>query len=299
MHKPVIFGLAGLEISPEERELFLATQPFGFILFKRNCASKEQITALTSSLKALFPKRRVEILIDQEGGRVARIKPPIAAREYPAPAYFTNAYHKEGAEDAKQALYNNYHALMSELTSLGITMTCAPLADLLFEGADNIIGDRSFGKDPAVVTELCITALSALRNAGSEGIIKHIPGHGRATCDSHKELPTVYTPLEELETTDFLPFKMLAPHARFAMTAHVKFIALDKDQPVTLSKPAIDYIRNEIGFKGLLMTDDMSMKALKGDIGELSKQALEAGCDLILHCNGDMEEMQKIAGAIL
>lgn len=298
MYKPVIFGLAGLEISPEERELFLATQPFGFILFKRNCASREQITALTSSLKALFPKRRVEILIDQEGGRVSRIRPPIAAREYPAPAYFTNAYHKEGEPDAMQALYDNYHALMSELTSFGITMTCAPLADLLFDGADEVIGDRSFGNDPAVVAELCITVLRALRSAGSEGIIKHIPGHGRAICDSHKALPTVYTPLAELEMTDFLPFKLLAPHARFAMTAHVKFTALDKDQPVTLSKPAIDYIRNEIGFNGLLMTDDMSMKALKGDIGSLSQQALRAGCDLILHCNGDMYEMQKIAEAL-
>lgn len=295
MHKPVIFGLSGLEITPEERGLFLATQPFGFILFKRNCASREQIIALTSSLKALFPKRRVEIMIDQEGGRVSRIRPPIATREYPAPAYFANAYDKEGATDARQALHDNYQTLMSELISFGVTMTCAPLADLLFDGADNVIGDRSFGANPEVVTELCMAVLEALRNAGSEGIIKHIPGHGRAVCDSHKELPTVYTPLEELETTDFLPFKLLAPHARFAMTAHVRFMALDKEQPVTLSKPAIDYIRNEIGFKGLLMTDDMSMKALKGDIGSLSKQALEAGCDLILHCNGDMYEMNRIA----
>lgn len=298
MHKPVIFGLSGLEITPEERELFLATQPFGFILFKRNCASREQIISLTSSLKALFPKRRVEILIDQEGGRVSRIKPPIAMREYPAPAYFANAYYREGTADARQALHDNYRTLMSELISFGITMTCAPLADLLLEGADEIIGDRSFGKDPVVVTELCMTALDALRSAGSEGIIKHIPGHGRATCDSHKELPTVYTPLEELEASDFLPFKLLAPHARFAMTAHVRFMALDKDHPVTLSKPAIDYIRNEIGFKGLLMTDDMSMKALKGDMGSLSRQALEAGCDLILHCNGDMYEMQEIAAIL-
>lgn len=298
MHKPVVFGLSGLEITPEERELFLATQPFGFILFKRNCASREQIIALTSSLKALFPKRRVEIMIDQEGGRVSRIRLPIAAREYPAPAYFANAYDKEGAADARQALHDNYQALMNELISFGVTMTCAPLADLLFDGGDSVIGDRSFGNDPVVVTELCMAVLEALRSAGSEGVIKHIPGHGRATCDSHKELPTVYTTLEELEMTDFLPFKLLAPHARFAMTAHVRFMALDKEQPVTLSKPAIDYIRNEIGFKGLLMTDDMSMKALKGDIGSLSKQALDAGCDLILHCNGDMYEMNRIADVL-
>lgn len=295
MYKPVIFGLSGLELKSDERDLFLATQPFGFILFKRNCASREQIIALTSSLKALFPKRRVEIMIDQEGGRVARIRPPIASREYPAPAYFANAYDKEGAVDARQSLYDNYQFLISELLSLGVTMTCAPLADLLFDEADKIIGDRSFGKDPSIVTELCMTVLKALRSMGSEGIIKHIPGHGRALCDSHKELPTVYSELNELEATDFLPFKLLAPHARFAMTAHVRFVALDREQPVTLSKTAINYIRNEIGFKGLLITDDMSMKALKGDIGSLSKQALEAGCDLILHCNGDMYEMNRIA----
>jgi len=292
---PLIFGLKELALSSQEREFFLKTNPFGFILFKRNCATREQITALTSSLKALFPERKVEIFIDQEGGRVARIKPPIASREYPAPRYFAQLYKDQGQEIATKALYANYYELMRELVGLGITSTCAPLADLLFEGADQVIGDRSFGSDPKIVSELCKVTLKALQEAGGMGLLKHIPGHGRATCDSHKELPTLSTSLEDLESTDFLAFKLIAPYAKYAMTAHIKFDALDSLAPVTLSKPAVDYIRHKIGFKGLLMTDDMSMKALNGDIGELSALALEAGCDLILHCNGEMDEMKKIA----
>ncbi|MES2215637.1 MAG: beta-N-acetylhexosaminidase [Pseudomonadota bacterium] len=290
--KPIIFGLQGPTLLPEEIEFFKKHQPYGFILFRRNIESREQVQALTRSLHELFLDRAIEILIDQEGGRVARIKPPIASKLYPAAASFSRMEADQGLNE----VYENYKALMSELKELGITVTCAPVADLFFDEADEVIGDRSFGRDPTIVSEFCTSSLEGIEAAGGHGVIKHIPGHGRASCDSHHDLPIIETSLEELEQTDFLAFKLLCQNAsvKYAMTAHIVYNALDALNPATLSKPVITYIREHLGFTGLLMTDDMSMKALRGDLDHLSRQALEAGCDLILHCNGNMEEMELV-----
>lgn len=292
--KPIIFGLAGTILSEEERVFFQKHQPYGFILFKRNCESREQIIDLVTDLKTISPK----IFIDQEGGRVARIKPPISNKLYPPAAEFGALVSTNGIAFAQEAVRENYRDLMSDLLELGINITCAPVVDVHFEGAHDVIGDRAFSNDPSIVSALSIATLEGLRAAGGDGVIKHIPGHGRSSCDSHLDLPIVDAPLSELEATDFAAFKPLSNIATYAMTAHIIYNALDPDLPATLSKTVIDYIRNEIGFTGKLMTDDLSMKALKGSFTELTQQSLEAGCDLILHCNGKMEEMIEIAGAI-
>ncbi len=292
--KPIIFGLAGTILLEEERTFFQTHQPYGFILFKRNCESRQQIIDLVNDLKTISPK----IFIDQEGGRVARIKPPIGNKLYPPAAEFGALVGTKGIEFAQDAVRENYRELMSDLLELGINVTCAPVLDVHFEGAHDVIGDRAFSNDPSIVSALSIATLQGLRSAGGDGVIKHIPGHGRSACDSHLDLPIVDAPLSELEATDFAAFKPLANIATYAMTAHIIYTALDPDLPATLSKTVIDYIRNEIGFTGKLMTDDLSMKALKGSFTELTKQSLAAGCDLILHCNGNMEEMIEIAGAI-
>lgn len=293
--KPLIFGLEGISLSDKEKEFFKTHQPYGFILFKRNCETREQILSLTSQLRDLFPNREeVKIFIDQEGGRVARIKPPIASTEYPTASSFGKI---ENLEEAKNAVFNNYASLMRELVDLGINATCAPVVDLFFEDASDVIGDRSFGSDPARVAELAIASLEGIESAGGDGVIKHIPGHGRAMCDSHLDLPVVTNSLDELEATDFKAFRMMADTATYAMTAHIIYQALDKENPATLSKIVIDYIRHEIGFLGSIMTDDLSMKALKMTLSESTKLALNAGCNLILHCNGNMEEMKEIANS--
>lgn len=293
MNKPIIFGLAGTVLSDEERQFFEEHKPYGFILFKRNCDSRDQIISLVNDLKKISDK----IFIDQEGGRVARIKPPINHKTYPPAANFGAIAETKGLEAAKDAVRANYHELMSDLLELGINITCAPLADVHFAGAHDVIGDRAFSSDPSVVSALSLATLEGLRRAGGDGVIKHIPGHGRSMCDSHLDLPIVNASLEELEQIDFAAFKPLSKTATYAMTAHIIYTALDPDFPATLSKKVINYIRNEIGFTGILMTDDLSMKALKGDFAYLTRASLEAGCDLILHCNGNMEEMMQIAGA--
>lgn len=292
-----IFGIKGLSLSDGEVSFFKKYEPYGFILFARNCQSKEQIQALTQSLHSMFPERDIPILIDQEGGRVARIKPPISYKKFPAAYSFTLIQQEYGLEAAKSAVYENYRELMQELIELGINVTCAPVADLLIDGAHSIIGDRSFGSDPHIVAELCLSALEGIESVGGNGVIKHIPGHGRALCDSHHDLPIVSTALDVLKETDFKPFQLIGNKAKFAMTAHVVYSDIDY-QPATLSPLLIQHIRNDIGFTGCLMTDDLSMKALKGDLGNLARIALESGCNIALHCNGDMEEMLLIAQSL-
>lgn len=292
--KPIIFGLAGTTLSEAERIFFKTQKPYGFILFKRNLESREQINALVEDLKTIADK----IFIDQEGGRVARIKPPINDKLYPPASDFGALALSDGLKVAEDAVRDNYQELMGDLMELGINVTCAPVVDIHFEGAHDVIGDRAFSADAAIVSALSIATLEGLKKAGGEGVIKHIPGHGRSKCDSHLDLPIVDASLTELEQTDFAAFKPLAKLATYAMTAHIIYTALDPDLPATLSKTVVDYIRNEIGFTGTLMTDDLSMKALKGDFAYLAKTSLEAGCDLVLHCNGNMEEMIQIAGAI-
>lgn len=296
MHAPkaAIFGCSGLELTADERQFFERVKPLGFILFARNCESPEQVKRLVADLKSTVPHTQVPVLIDQEGGRVARLKPP-HWRAFPTAERFVNM--AKAGLSAERACYLNARLIAAELYALGINTNCAPVADLRLEGAHDIIGDRAFGSDAAGVVPLARAQAQGLMDGGVIPVLKHIPGHGRALVDSHESLPIVDVDYDTLDATDFAPFKALAD-LPMAMTAHVRYQALDADLPATLSPHAIRLIRETIGFGGLLMTDDMSMKALKGDIGELSAQALAAGCDVVLHCNGQMEEMQHIAAMI-
>ncbi len=292
--KSVIFGLEGLKLKQEERDFFKAQQPLGFILFARNIKDHQQVKSLVEDLKSCVNHDYVPILIDQEGGRVRRLKPPLF-REAKAAKIYANLA-ESNLEAAKQMTFLNHYLMGKELMELGINTNCAPVADLLFAGAHEIVSDRSFGKDPQQVIELCRAAALGLQAAGVTPIIKHIPGHGRAKVDSHFDLPKVTTSLSELEKTDFLPFKELS-NIPIAMTAHMIFDALDPNAPVTLSAAAVNYIREKIGFKNILLTDDLSMKALTGSFTEKVTQAQEAGCDVMLHCDGNMEAMQEISAA--
>ncbi len=290
-----IFGLEGLTLTEAERAFFAEVKPFGFILFARNCQSLEQVTALVASLRALTGRPRLPVLIDQEGGRVARLRPP-HWRASPS-AQALSAIAATDLPAAKRAVRANARLLGAELHELGITVDCAPLADVPIEGAHDIIGDRAYSRDPWIVSQLAAEMAQGLMESGVLPVLKHIPGHGRATADSHEDLPEVTTPLEELYDTDFVPFRALR-NLPLGMTAHIRYHALDAERPASTSPVAIDYVRGQIGFEGLLMSDDLSMKALKGTMQELTAQVLDAGCDLVLHCNGKMEEMLAIAQAL-
>lgn len=290
--KAVIYGCAGLRLTEKERAFFTAENPLGFILFARNCADPKQLKALVEELQATVIPRTAFILIDQEGGRVARLKPP-HWRKYPTARQLADI----GGETAQEAIRLNSRMIADELFSLGINVDCLPLADVPVEGSHDIIGDRAYATEPSKVAEMAQQAAQGLLDGGVLPVLKHIPGHGRAGVDSHLELPKVNTSLEVLRKTDFLPFKMLND-LPLGMTAHVLYEAIDAERVATLSPTVIAIIREEIGFDGLLMSDDISMKALSGDLGELSCQALAAGCDLVLHCNGDMAEMEQISKAV-
>lgn len=290
---PAILGCSGPVLTDRERAFFAKVKPAGFILFARNVETREQVAALTSDLKKTVGRHKVPILIDQEGGRVQRMAPP-NWRSYPAMKVFGDMA-LENPTLAASALRLNCRLLADDLRRVGITVNCLPLLDVPQEEADPIIGDRAFSGNPLLVAALGRIAVDALKEGGVQPVIKHIPGHGRALVDSHEALPVVGASVEELEQTDFEPFKAVKD-AAFAMTAHIVYSDIDPDQPATLSRIVISrIIRMKLGFTGLLMTDDLSMKALSGDIGELAKASLKAGCDLALHCNGDMDEMKAIA----
>lgn len=292
---PAILGASGTELTKEEVSFFRELNPYGFILFARNCVSPEQVKNLTSSLKEISGRDNLPILIDQEGGRVARLKPPHWP-SYPPAGVFSMLY-KNKPEQAKKATYLNARLIADDLSEIGITVDCAPLADLPVEGAHDIIGDRAFGHSPEQVIDLARAMADGLQEGGIIPVLKHIPGHGRAFVDSHKELPVVEASLNELRATDFVPFKALSD-LPMAMTAHVVYAAIDKYYMATLSPVAITLIREELGFDGLLMSDDISMKAMKGDYAQRAEQTLSAGCDIVLHCNGDMKEMRELAGGL-
>lgn len=362
--KPIIFGIAGFKLTETERDLFTKNQVIGFILFKRNIESKEQLMTLTSELKELYPGNVPLIFIDQEGGRVARLKPPLCKAFQPA-EFFGIIYDESGKEEACIATKENSAAIMAVLKAYGIDSPCGPVGDLRYEYTDMIIGDRSFGSQVSKVVDLCSAFIEGIQEQGGFPVIKHMPGHGRATCDSHLTLPCVKETLEELNDTDFAVFRELSknPQVKWAMTAHIVFDALDEDKPVTLSDKAIKFIRESIGFKGILITDAIEMLALHGDIGlkyhaikkiintndeaspvkesciqtllklgmveedfalkpqeaqlqYLQKQyeqskldftqslcsvalsSLDSGCDVILHCTGDIDEMTAICEGI-
>ncbi len=278
MIKSFICGVAGTVLTHEEREFLAAEQPYGVILFARNIEHPAQVRALTAEIKALLVHPYAEILIDQEGGRVARLKPP-HWRKYPSAQTLSNT------ADAARAVYVNARLMAQELRDAGITMNCAPVADVLAPECHKIIGDRAFGDNAAQVATLARAQSEGLLDGGILSILKHIPGHGRATMDSHETLPIVSAPLNELEAVDFAVFKQLND-LPLAMTAHILYTALDHERCATFSPVVMEYIRKEIGFSGLIMSDDLSMKALGGSFAERTERSLAAGCDLVLHGNG-------------
>jgi beta-N-acetylhexosaminidase len=289
---PAIFGLAGTTISDSERDFFKDSEPFGFILFGRNVEQRSQLRALTDDLRSLTGRDQLPILIDQEGGRVARMQGP----EWPVypPAAIFEALYSHDPMRGLEACALNFEALALDLAKTGITVTCAPVLDVPVAGAHDVIGDRAFSQNPEHVAALGQACLTGLRNGGVEGVIKHIPGHGRSTVDSHNDLPRVAASDAEL-AADLLPFCALSG-ALMAMTAHVIFDVWDADQCATLSPFVIDeVIRKKIGFDGLLMSDDLDMKALSGEIGELAIASQRAGCDVVLNCWAKMTDMVSIA----
>jgi len=290
-----IYGLEGLELAAEERAFFLDADAAGFILFKRNCETQEQLLRLTDSLRDLTGRDDVPILIDQEGGRVARMKPP-EWPAFPAAERFADLY-RVAPSLAIEAARSNARALGLMLRSVGVNVNALPLLDVRQEGATDIIGDRALGSEPMQVAALGRAVLDGMASAGVVGIVKHMPGHGRALVDSHKELPVVTASAEELET-DIEPFERLSS-AAMGMTAHVVYTAWDKERPASLSPVVIhDIIRERIGFDGWLMSDDLGMEALQGDFGSRAAGVIAAGCDVALHCSGKMDEMVAVAGAV-
>jgi beta-N-acetylhexosaminidase len=291
--RSVIFGCAGPELADGERRFFAAADPLGFILFARNCVAPDQVRRLVRDLRASIGRADAPVLIDQEGGRVMRLKPPYW-RAAPAQGRFAELAARD-RRSAIEAAYLNARLLAAELLDLGITVDCAPVLDLRLGETHEVIGDRALGPDPECVTELGSAVAEGLIDGGVLPVIKHIPGHGRATVDSHLELPIVDADRTTLERTDFEPFRRLADQP-WAMTAHVVYRAIDPDLPASLSARVIDeIIRGAIGFDGFLVSDDLSMKALRGEIGELARRAVAAGCDAVLHCNGEMGEMERVA----
>lgn len=288
---PVIFGLEGYKLSKNERSFLKEASPAGIILFTRNVDTPDQVHGVSDSVRQCLG-RDLLVLVDQEGGRVQRLGPPIW-RKAPAMEFFGKAFEKE-TELAERALYLNCQLIGLELAALGINVDCLPVLDVPVKGADNIIGDRAFSNDPEVIGHLGAIAANGVRSAGVLPVMKHIPGHGRAGVDSHKALPIVETPLAELEGSDFSPFTALKA-CPFAMTAHVIYSDIDPEHPATLSKKVIgEVIREKIGFEGFLISDDITMKALSGDMTTLAEKCLAAGIDLVLHCSGDMVEMEAV-----
>ena len=290
--KPVIFGLSGETLTSDERAFFADAQPAGYILFRRNIVDRAQVRALTDDLRALHGRDDLLIMVDQEGGRVARMQAPVWP-SFPPGAVFDRLY-DIAPSSAIAAARANAHAIAVTLAEVGITVDALPLLDVRQDGASDIMGDRTFGAEPMRVAALGRAVIEGLAKGGVAGIIKHMPGHGRAMVDSHHELPIVTASEEEL-AIDLAPFQTLKDTA-IGMTAHVVYTAWDSDLPASLSASIIDMIiRQRIGFDGLLMSDDLDMKALNGSIPELAAGVVAAGCDLALNCWGRMDDMVGIA----
>lgn len=284
-----ILDAEGLRLSAEERAFFRDADPFGFIVFARNIDSADQLRALCSDFREAVG-RDCPILIDQEGGRVQRLRAPLG-REWMAPL---DHVVRAGA-GAARAMELRYRLIADELRSLGIDTDCAPMADLAFDGTHPFLKNRCYGSTAETVATLARAVAEGLLAGGVLPVLKHIPGHGRATQDSHYDLPHVAADADELRDTDFAAFRALND-LPMGMTAHLVYDAIDA-APATLSAPVMRLIRDQIGFGGLIMTDDISMKALQGDLGDLSRAALAAGCDVVLHCNGTLAERMAVAEA--
>ena len=289
-----IAGLSGPKLTADERAFFRDSDPWGFIVFKRNIESPAQVTELTATLREIVG-REAAILVDQEGGRVQRLGPPHWPG-YPPGARYADLYDTD-ARRGLAAARLGARLIAHDLLAVGIDVDCLPLADVPVSGSDPVIGDRAYGTTPDKVAAVAAAVANGLLEGGVLPVLKHLPGHGRATADSHLDLPTVDTDRATLERTDFAAFRPLST-LPLGMTAHVVFSALDAAQPATTSATMVrDVIRGWIGFQGLLMSDDVSMGALSGTLAERSRAALAAGCDIVLHCNGKRDEMEQVAGA--
>jgi beta-N-acetylhexosaminidase len=288
-----ITGVSGFTLTADERDFMRAEGPWGFILFKRNIDTPAQVSALITKLRESIGEPDAPVLIDQEGGRVQRFGPPHWP-VYPPGAVFGTLFdidRKLGLTAARLSA----RLMAADLIDLGVTVNCLPLADVPIAAADAVIGNRAYGTEPGKVAAIARAVTEGLEQGGVLPVLKHIPGHGRATADTHFKLPVVDTPQAELERTDFAAFQPLAD-LPMAMTAHVVFSALDAAQPATTSATIIEQvIRGSIGFQGLLMSDDVSMNALAGSIAERTRAIVSAGCDMVLHCNGDLDEMREVA----
>jgi beta-N-acetylhexosaminidase len=288
-----ITGVSGPELSAAEREFIRAARPWGFILFKRNIETRGQVALLVSELRKVLDAPDAPVLIDQEGGRVQRLGPPHWPA-YPAGAIFGALYGIDPALGLSAARLSA-RLIAADLSETGITVDCLPLADVPVAGADAVIGDRAYGTEPQKVAAIARAVTEGLEQGGILPVLKHIPGHGRATADTHFKLPVVDARKSELERTDFAAFQSLA-NLPMAMTAHVVFSELDPAHPATTSATIIQQvIRGAIGFQGLLMSDDVSMNALAGSIAERTRAIFKAGCDMVLHCNGKLDEMREVA----
>jgi beta-N-acetylhexosaminidase len=292
----VIFGCAGHEVTPDEAALFRSVNPLGFILFSRNCETPGQVGRLVAELRETVGRADAPVLIDQEGGSVRRLRPP-HWHDVPPAARF-GAIYKRDRDVARRAAECTGQLIAAQLAPLGITVTCAPVLDISYPETAAVIGDRAYASDPAVIVELARAFCDGLLAGSVLPVIKHIPGHGRGTVDSHQKVPYVAAAVATLRETDFVPFRELAS-LPLAMTAHVVYEAVDRDNVATVSKTVIgDIVRGEIGFGGLLMTDDIGMGALSGDLASRCQAALAAGCDAILHCSGVFDEMQSVGAAV-
>lgn len=288
-----ITGASGLSLTTEEREFLREQRPWGFILFKRNVDNPLQVARLVQEFREAVEDSDAPVLIDQEGGRVQRLGPPHWP-VYPAGATFGVLYDRDRDMGLKAARLSA-QLIATDLADLGITVDCLPLADVPVPGADAVIGDRAYGADPHKVATIARAVTEGLEQGGVLPVLKHIPGHGRATADTHHRLPIVETLKDDLEAFDFAAFRPLAD-LPMAMTAHVVFSAIDATQPATTSATIIEQvIRGTIGFQGLLMSDDVSMNALAGSIAQRTRAIVAAGCDIVLHCNGNLDEMRQVA----
>lgn len=290
-----ITGCAGTILSQEEVRFFAESRPNGLILFTRNCETPDQVRRLVEEFRSAVGAAEVFVLVDQEGGRVQRLQPPVLP-DFPAARAFGDLYDvnkQQGLEAARLTA----KLLASRLSQLGINVNCVPVLDIPVAGAHDIIGDRAYGRDAESISALGRAVAEGHLTAGVLPVLKHIPGHGRATADSHERLPVVAAGLEELRSTDFKPFHALRD-LPLAMTAHIVYSSIDAEVLASASRAVItDVIRDEIGFDGVLLSDDLSMGALSGTLAERSRRVLAAGCDLALHCNGDMDEMREVAEA--
>ena len=289
----VVFGCAGETLSEAERDLFRDADPLGFILFARNIDTPDQVRRLTADLRDAVGRDNAIVMIDQEGGRVRRLRPPHWP-DYPAMRSFGDKAVAD-PDDAAECLALNYGLIAEDLTDLGIDVNCAPVLDLPSSDGHEIIGHRAFSDNSSIIAGLGQAVCDGLTGGGVMPVIKHIPGHGRALADSHLELPRVDTPLDELSATDFVPFAALSG-APAGMTAHIVYEAVDPDAPGSLSPVVVqNIIRETIGFNGLLFSDDVCMKALSGPLDQRVNSVLAAGCDVALHCDGGFADMEKIA----